>query len=222
MTTDRGTSRQTRAKNTRERILLAAAETFAAHGFRATTVRTICAKARANVAAVSYYFGSKENLYFQTFAFVYEHSTSPALAQCPGPVTSPEQWRQELHAWAAGMLASIAGRDKWHAWHCRLFARERNDPSQVMPLIFERFLLPIKQRLEYLLRLALPPDVAPEELTIWTVSTVAQLTVYAYRTPPWDTVLIPEGMTHEQWVDRVAWHIVDSITSRLSFRGPPA
>ena len=48
---------------TRARLLNAAARLFAEHGFARVTVRDICRKARANVAAVNYHFGGKDGLY---------------------------------------------------------------------------------------------------------------------------------------------------------------
>ena len=48
---------------TQERLLEAAGQIFADVGYRAATVRQICQKAGANVAAVNYYFGDKEGLY---------------------------------------------------------------------------------------------------------------------------------------------------------------
>src|SRR5262245_56133679 len=48
---------------TRSRLIEAAGHVFAEQGFKATTVRDICAKAGANVAAVNYHFGGKEGLY---------------------------------------------------------------------------------------------------------------------------------------------------------------
>src|SRR3954451_18193650 len=48
---------------TRARLLNAAARLFADRGFARVTVRDICRKARANVAAVNYHFGGKDGLY---------------------------------------------------------------------------------------------------------------------------------------------------------------
>lgn len=48
--------------DTRKRVLAAAMEVFAARGFDGATLREITARAGANIAAVNYYFRSKEEL----------------------------------------------------------------------------------------------------------------------------------------------------------------
>ena len=48
---------------TRQRVLETAVEVFAEHGFRKTTVRDICKRANANVAAINYHFRDKEGLH---------------------------------------------------------------------------------------------------------------------------------------------------------------
>src|SRR5688572_26196161 len=48
--------------DTRGRLLDAAERLFAAKGFEATSLRDVTAKAKANLAAVNYHFGSKEAL----------------------------------------------------------------------------------------------------------------------------------------------------------------
>ena len=48
---------------TRQRLLESACDLFAAKGFTKATNKEICDRAGANIAAVNYYFGSKQNLY---------------------------------------------------------------------------------------------------------------------------------------------------------------
>jgi AcrR family transcriptional regulator len=48
---------------TRERLLDAAEELFALHGFAGTSVRDLTQRAECNLAAINYHFGNKEKLY---------------------------------------------------------------------------------------------------------------------------------------------------------------
>ena len=54
--------------DTKTRILDAAEQNFAEHGFKAASLRTIIADAGVNLAAVHYHFGSKEALIEAVFA----------------------------------------------------------------------------------------------------------------------------------------------------------
>ena len=53
--------------STKERLLSAAEQMFAEHGFAATSLRQLTASADVNIAAVNYHFGSKENLITEVF-----------------------------------------------------------------------------------------------------------------------------------------------------------
>ena len=53
--------------STKERILGAAEELFAQHGFAGTSLRQVTSRADVNIAAVNYHFGSKENLITEVF-----------------------------------------------------------------------------------------------------------------------------------------------------------
>lgn len=53
--------------STKERILGAAEQLFARHGFAGASLRQVTAAANVNLAAVNYHFGSKENLINEVF-----------------------------------------------------------------------------------------------------------------------------------------------------------
>ncbi len=64
------------ADDVRDRLLKAAGKEFAAKGFEPASVRAMCSAAGANVAAVKYYFGSKEGLYAAVWEAAVERTVS--------------------------------------------------------------------------------------------------------------------------------------------------
>ena len=77
--------------STKERILGAAEDLFAQHGFAGTSLRQVTSRADVNIAAVNYHFGSKENLVNEVFRRRMDDMTAArlsllekALAQRPG------------------------------------------------------------------------------------------------------------------------------------------
>lgn len=75
----------------RERLLQAAMQVFARDGFEKGSLRQICLRAKANLAAVKYYFGDKEGLYREVLI----ESHRRAVAQ-ETPVIFTEQENPEV------------------------------------------------------------------------------------------------------------------------------
>lgn len=130
--------------DTRRRLLHAAAEVFAEHGYRAATVREICAKAGANVAAVNYHFGDKGHLYQEVF----EGLIGEALGKYPpdmglGPNPTPEE---RLEAFVRSFLLRVLTADK-AAWLMRLMSREMFEPTDAFERVVEHVHRPLFGRL---------------------------------------------------------------------------
>ena len=60
-------NQSSQAENAKERLLETAERLFAEKGYNDVSIRDITQTAECNVAAVNYYFGNKENLYYDVF-----------------------------------------------------------------------------------------------------------------------------------------------------------
>lgn len=130
-------------RETRERLFHAAMRLFAEHGFAAVTVRDICGKARANVAAVNYHFGGKQGLYEEVVhaAIRAMHGTTEA-ARTAGAGRPPDE---QLALYVSVFLQRVhEGRDSWIH---QLMTRELADPTPALDLVIEHVLRP---RMDYL------------------------------------------------------------------------
>src|ERR1043166_877410 len=67
-----------RSRDTRQRLLEVAGEVFAERGFRDATIQEICRRADANIAAVHYHFGDKEELYRTVIQYAEERAAESA------------------------------------------------------------------------------------------------------------------------------------------------
>jgi AcrR family transcriptional regulator len=129
---------------TRRRVLGAATQLFSERGFARVTVRDICKKARANVAAVNYHFGGKDGLYravIETAIATMQETTDAARAAGKG---KPPDVR--LREYVRISLHRIVGVGSY-AWIHHLMMREISDPTPALDLVADRVLKP---RMEYL------------------------------------------------------------------------
>ena len=116
--------------STKERILGAAEELFAQHGFAGTSLRQVTGLAAVNIAAVNYHFGSKENLVNEVFRRRMDVMTGQRLAQLEAALREhPGQLEPVLAAFIDPALALAQDRNGGAAF-VRLIARayaEHND-----------------------------------------------------------------------------------------------
>ena len=116
--------------STKDRILSAAEELFAVHGFAGTSLRQVTSVADVNIAAVNYHFGSKENLVNEVFRRRMDEMSAARLAQLTrANAEYPGQLRAVLAAFVEPALA-IAGQQHNGGAFVRVIARayaEKND-----------------------------------------------------------------------------------------------
>jgi AcrR family transcriptional regulator len=92
-------------KNIREQIINATIELIEEKGLSQVTVRAIARAARVNIAAINYYFGSKEKLLDAVLLFTLDNAFSDPLAELSsGSLSSGETLRLVLSDWLQGTV----------------------------------------------------------------------------------------------------------------------
>ncbi|OIN99282.1 MAG: hypothetical protein AUJ49_11405 [Desulfovibrionaceae bacterium CG1_02_65_16] len=140
---------------TKERLLEAARMVFAERGLRDATVRDICARAGANVAAVNYYFGSKEKLYTAVLADYLEkcHNRYPTNMGIDPDATPP----QRLKAYIRSLLYRLMGDgDPVGEKLGQLLTAEIIEPSEYFHEVARRYIMPVHVELTGIIRRLLP------------------------------------------------------------------
>ncbi len=151
--------------------MLAAGEVFAACGFRQATVREICRRARANLAAVNYHFRDKEGLYIA----VLEDAHRRALEKYP--LDSPDY--QALPA--AGRLRVFIHHTVFKlfdedisAHRFKLVAWEMIEPTAALDSLVANIIRPLEQRLHAIIRELLGPGATDEQVRFCELSIIGQ------------------------------------------------
>ncbi len=135
----------TAGENTRARLVEAAREVFAEHGFQGATVREICRRADANVAAVNYHFGSKHGLLSEALNFNRLKALQSATESSDA---SPEE---RLRAFIMDFMLMLLDEDN-ASRQCQMMARELADPSPALDKIVVEAIAPLHEFLGRLVK----------------------------------------------------------------------
>jgi AcrR family transcriptional regulator len=157
---------------TKARLLEAAGEEFAEKGFALARVRTICQRAGANLAAVNYHFGDKEQLYVQAVVEAYQRSMQ-AVPDFDEQLEPAEQLRRFI----ASFLSNVLAMSRTPSWQHDLMMREMLRPTGASETLVREAIRPRFQRLQAILRRVCPAADA-RRLDALTFSVIGQCLHY--------------------------------------------
>ncbi|MDB6066590.1 MAG: transcriptional regulator, TetR family [Pedosphaera sp.] len=188
---------------TRRHLLEAAEEVFAEVGFRAATVRQICQRAGANIAAINYHFGDKEELYRVVLKETYK---SAVLKYPPNfglqPKATPEQ---RLRAFVFSFLMRIFSEGP-SARHGKLMAREMIEPTSALDAIVEEEMRPMSVVLTSIMGDLMGGKADQEKRRLCALSVVSQVLFY-HHCRPVVTRMFPDMKFNEAGIERLTEHI---------------
>jgi len=164
---------------TRQRLLEAAGEVFAERGFRMATVRDICQRAKANLAAVNYHFGDKERLYAAVLQYTFHCAEPYPLDLGLGAEASVEE---RLRAFIRSHLFSLLAEGR-PAWHRKLMAREMAEPTRALDTVVDQMIRPEAELLMAIVRDVLGHDAHPQRVWQCASSIIGQCLFYHHARP---------------------------------------
>jgi TetR/AcrR family transcriptional regulator, regulator of cefoperazone and chloramphenicol sensitivity len=190
---------------TRQRVLEAAGEIFAEQGFHKATVRDICQRAGANIAAVNYHFGDKEGLYTAVLRYAHQCATEKYSPEMGFASTSDAPAEQRLQLFVSSFLRHIFDEGQ-PAWHGKLVAREMMEPTQALDVLVKEEIRPRAALLESIVREVLGRRASPERVRLCALSIIGQCIFYHHARPV-IMRLDPRQQFSPHDIERVADHV---------------
>lgn len=189
---------------TRRQLLEAAGEVFAEFGFRDATVREICRRAGANVAAVNYHFGDKETLYIEVLRYAHRKALTkyPPLLDTPA-TAAPEE---KLRAFIKSFLLRIFDKGST-SWHGRLMSREMIEPTAALDSIVEERIRPMAGMLWQIVSDILGCSIDDDRVKNCSISVVSQCVFYHHCRPVISKLLPEQQSLDKVDIDKLADHI---------------
>jgi AcrR family transcriptional regulator len=163
-------------EQTRQRLLETAREVFAECGFQGATVREICRRAEANVAAVNYHFGSKDGLLSEALNF------DPLKALQLANVEAADCPKMRLQLFIYDFLLMLLD-EKNASPQCRIMARELADPTPALDQIVHEAIAPLHAFLEKLVTEIIGTKVSKPLLRRCVHSILGQCLYYRHSQP---------------------------------------
>lgn len=198
---------------TRLRLLEAAGEVFAEKGFRDASIREICRRANANIAAVNYHFRDKQQLYRELLH--YAHNCIAELEAMQAALLAAGPPEERFTNFIRGFLRRILDRGR-PAWHGKLIAREMIDPTPALDELVEQDIRPKFGVLRQIVAELLGVPVTHEAVRWYAAGVIAQCLFFFHNRPVIQRLYPDLTYTPEQ-IEFLAQHV-----ARFSLHGMQA
>ncbi|HZN57942.1 MAG TPA: CerR family C-terminal domain-containing protein [Planctomycetota bacterium] len=188
---------------TPRRLLDAAGEVFAEKGYRSATVREICERAHANVAAINYHFRGKEGLYRAVLRSAHRASVlkyPPDLG-----VESTAAPEKRLHAFVRSFMLRVFDEGQ-PAWFGKLTSREILEPTSALDSLVKDEIRPRWELVMSIVAEILGRDVRKAEVRLAAMSVVGQCLFYFHSRSVIER-LLPRELADPAAAERLAEHI---------------
>lgn len=201
-------------ETTRRHLLEAAGEEFARVGFEEARVRTICERAGVNLAAPSYHFGDKRQLYIE--AVLEAH-------RCGAPMAPDSDFEgleppDELRLFIRLFLLNIVAMNHHDTWHRTLMMREILQPTEACGALVRESIRPRFERLLGILG-RMCPGAESRRLHALAFSVIGQCLHYKMARAVTERLISPEELAALD-VDYLTDHIATVCLAAIGLAPP--
>jgi AcrR family transcriptional regulator len=198
---------------TRSRLIQAAGEVFADHGYHRATVRHITERAAANVAAVNYYFRDKAELYATCLRAA--HSETGPEQPVP-PLVRSHPPEVLLFHFIDQFVRRVTNPDR-PQWHHRIMAREMAEPTEMLDEMVRDVIRPSADELGIIIAGFGGGNLSSHERWMLGFSVVSQALFYSCHRAI-VTRLAPEFETQPPPAELIVQHIYDFSVAGMRAR----
>lgn len=205
---------------TKQALILAAGELFAETGLDGASVRAIAEKVGANIAAINYHFGSKENLYTEALLHVIQececHGAREALLH-EEHFSTPER--------KAGLLRDLV-RERFTSyfsptrpqWYGRLVIRSMQDPTPSLETVVKQLMFPEHEALVKVFQ-RVNPALSDDAARLWAFSLIGQIGFYVFG----ESVILMVLNTRRyepDFLEKAAAHVARTLIAAMALPLP--
>lgn len=173
-----------RSAETRQRLIEAALDLFAAQGFEGTTTRQLAQRAKVNLAAIPYHFGSKEKLYHAVAEYIVERIQTRVLsgiarmqAAPPAPAAARAALQELMEHVADALLSPEV--DPW----AKFVMRELMAPTPAFEIFYQGVVEPAQNRICALVAAASGRSLDLQTLRAQGVMLFGQIAILRFAQP---------------------------------------
>lgn len=203
-------------ESTHDRLLNAAAIEFAEHGFNGASIRNICREAKVNIASVSYYFGSKEKLYFEVHKMLNVQVSAMLnwMAEPIKPMANWDEWEERFAEIILDLVQDKSLDPLISKCRKRIFCLEMAHPSKCFDMLMETFYTPVN---DYLCRMfkVVATNIDPKHAQRLAWNVILQLIGLLGISPEWEKFILQDNMSMKQWSQINARQIASVIRKEL-------
>jgi AcrR family transcriptional regulator len=185
----------------RTALLDAATRIFADKGYKGTTISDISLAAKANIASINYYFGSKESLY----AEVWKNAFHKAQITFPleGDSTPQDPPEKRLRHVISSLLHRVL--DKRLGSAGQILLMELTDPTESIDFVKQNAITPTRQKVRTLIRELIGSRATDESIAFCSMSIIHQCFGFGFRKGKIPVIF--QGVDQMQLLDSLVDHI---------------